>query len=68
MNNKSEYVSEYAKDLVWSGSTQKLNDRLKVFAEQNHRLYRLKDKVDVVITDSPLLLSVIYRTIKDNKM
>jgi len=55
-----ELVTEYAKDLVWEDNLATLDNQLFVFANQHHKLYRLLDKVDVVITDSPLLLSVLY--------
>jgi hypothetical protein len=56
-----ELVTEFAKDLTWDKSDA-LNDQLYVFANQFHRLYRCKRSgVDVVVTDSPLLLSNLYR-------
>jgi hypothetical protein len=57
---EAEYVPEYAKELVWSDSTHMLSQQNKVFAEQEHRLHRLRGKVDVAISDSPLLLSSFY--------
>jgi hypothetical protein len=58
-----ELVTEYAKDLVWAERFNMLEEQAYVFAKQNHRLHRLKNKVDYVITDSPLLLSCIYADI-----
>lgn len=56
-----ELVTEFAKDLTWDKSDA-LNDQLYVFANQFHRLYRCKRSgVDVAVTDSPLLLSNLYR-------
>jgi hypothetical protein len=55
-----ELVTEYAKDKVWEGSNHVLRDQLYVFAKQHNRLFRLIDKVDYVITDAPLLLSIHY--------
>lgn len=55
-----ELVTEYAKDKVWEENKAVFNDQLYIFGKQNFRLSRLKDKVDVVITDSPIFLSILY--------
>jgi hypothetical protein len=57
---KVEYVTEYAKDIVYSKEFFKLEDQLMVFAKQNHKLWRLRGQVDFAIVDSPLPLSCIY--------
>lgn len=55
-----ELVQEYAKSRVWEESFKTLDDQVYVFGKQAHRQFQCSDKVDVVVTDSPLLLSVIY--------
>jgi hypothetical protein len=55
-----ELVTEVAKDLVWEGRDIALATQAYVFGRQVQRLERLKGRVDLVITDSPILLSAIY--------
>lgn len=55
-----EYVSEYAKELVLEGQTELLSNQQHVTDEQYHRLDRLRDSVDVIVTDSPVLLGIVY--------
>lgn len=60
MGYNCEMVTEFAKDLVYENRMDTMKDELYIFAKQNHRLFRVKDKVDVIITDRPLLLTSIY--------
>jgi nicotinamide riboside kinase len=55
-----EMVSEFAKDLVYEQRQETMKDELYIFAKQHHRMFRVNDKVDVIITDRPLLLTNIY--------
>ena len=55
-----EIATEYAKDKVWEESTRVLGCQSYVFGKQLFRLYRLNSKVQLVLTDSPILLSPIY--------
>ncbi len=55
-----ELVTEFAKDMVWDEAYKILDNQVYVFGQQLRRLERLIGKIDVVVTDSPLLLSIIY--------
>lgn len=56
----AELVTEYAKDLTWQKSTYVLGNQIHIFGEQQHRLWRLKEGVDIVVTDSPLPQGLLY--------
>jgi len=58
-----EMVSEFAKDLVYEQRQETMKDELYIFAKQHHRLFRVIDKVDIVITDRPILLTNIYASL-----
>ena len=55
-----EMVTEFMKDLVWEKRDETFKDELYIFAKQNHRLFRVNGKVDIIITDRPLLLTCVY--------
>ena len=55
-----ELAPEFAKDKVWEHNQTALDNQIYVFAKQYYRITRCADQVDVVITDSPVALSVLY--------
>jgi hypothetical protein len=64
---KVELITEFAKEKVYEGHFGCLEDQIYVFAKQQRRLNRLIGSVDYAISDSPLLLSIIYnKNLSDN--
>lgn len=59
-----EYITEYAKDKVWEESIKTLENQIYVFGKQQHKMFSVRNKVDVMICDSPLPLSIIYGDIE----
>lgn len=56
---KCELVGEFAKDLFWDESNA-WKDQLYVFANQWRMVDKVLRKTDVVVTDSPPILSLFY--------
>jgi hypothetical protein len=56
----AELVGEYAKEWAWQGRKIGVLDQLYVMSKQLHREARLLDKVDVIVTDSPVRLAHYY--------
>ena len=55
-----EYVSEYAKELVWDENFELLTKQKHIHEVQSGRVKRLIGKVAYIVTDSPVLMGIIY--------
>ncbi len=58
---ETELITEFAKDLVWEERFHTFKNQYYLFGKQQHRLWRVSGKVDVMVTDSPIFLSVVYK-------
>lgn len=61
-----ELVQEFAKEMVYADNEKLRNDQLIVMAEQYRRTFVLNGKIDYIITDSPIILSIIYNQLTPN--
>lgn len=57
----AELVTEFAKDKVWEDTHAPFENQMYMFAKQWFRITRCENKVDVIVTDSPLMLSIVYQ-------
>jgi hypothetical protein len=55
-----ENVMEYPKELVYQERLLALKDQVFVFANQYHKIWTAAAHNQLVITDSPIMLSMIY--------
>jgi len=58
-----ELITEFAKDLVWEERFKTLSNQLYVSGKQGKKVSTLNGKVDIAITDSPILLSAYYNSV-----
>jgi hypothetical protein len=58
-----EYVSEFAKDKCWENNKEvfaRPENQFFIGANQFYRMSCLIDKVDVIVTDSPIIMNAFY--------
>lgn len=55
-----EEANEWIKYKLYEGNEYVMKDQLYVFSKQRKQLKQLNGKVDVIVSDAPLLLSAIY--------
>jgi hypothetical protein len=61
----AELITEFAKDKVWENNDEAFKNQAYLFGKQSYRMSRCKDKVECIITDSPLPLSIFYNNDKE---
>jgi len=52
--------AEYIKKKLREQALKVIQSQIYIFGKQQFQLFTMKDEVDVIITDSPILLSAIY--------
>jgi adenylate kinase family enzyme len=60
MHLEVELTSEFAKDLVYAKRHNDMNDQVYIFGKQQYRVQRLARDCDYIITDSPVLMGLVY--------
>lgn len=60
MGVNAEIVPEYTKDRVYEKAFHTLEDQTYLMSKQIHKIWRLKDEVDVIVMDASLLTTPIY--------
>lgn len=56
----AEFIPEVAKELVWGNDFTSLGCQQYILGEMLRRLERVNGKVDVIVTDGPLILAAYY--------
>ncbi len=62
---KKEFIScdishEYIKKKLREKALKAIESQIYIFAKQQFQLFTMKDEVDVILTDSPLILCAVY--------
>ena len=55
-----ELITEYAKDKTWEKNMTALSCQEYILGKQSYRMKRCADKVDVIVTDSPLPIGLFF--------
>ena len=56
----AELISEFAKEKCWEESKAVFENQIYIFGKQYFKMSKVASKVDVLVTDSPLVLSCLY--------
>jgi len=63
-----EYVNEFAKTLIWEDRLEEINDQFYISRNQYNILKSVHGKVEHVICDSPLFMSLFYNSFNENNI
>lgn len=56
----AEYVSEFAKDKLYENNGEVFKHQEYLFGKQSFKMGRVRNKVQVMVVDSPLILCIVY--------
>ena len=59
-----ELITEYAKRKIWEENKKVFENQIYIFGKQYYSMTSCVDQLDVIITDSPLFLSIYYNKSK----
>lgn len=65
---EAEIVHEFAKDLVWEKRHHTLTHQPYIAVKQQWHIERVQGQVQVIVTDSPLLLALVYGVDADSHL
>jgi GTPase SAR1 family protein len=54
---------EFPKQVAWEDNRSQITDQLFIFAGQHRNILRSYGKVDYIILDSPIILSLVYKNL-----
>ena len=61
LNISCDNPYEFPKQVAWENNKSQITDQLYIFANQHRGIVRSYGKVDFIILDSPILLSLVYK-------
>lgn len=67
-HHSAEYVAEYAKQLVWQEDFELLDNQYYVAQQQYKMIKSIHGKVDYLVCDSPLFISLFYNEYNKNNI
>ncbi len=60
----AEYISEFAKDKLYENNSEVFKHQEYIFGKQSFKMGRCRDRVQVMVCDSPLILCSLYNNSK----
>ena len=58
-----DMVMEFAKEVLYQGNLESLKNQIYIFGNQYQRFFNVARNVDVVVTDAPIFMSIVYNSL-----